>query len=107
MSKSRASIFGADDTDTLDVESFAPKSEVDHKAPPAEQVRAISQAANFKSREPNPAKVAPKPAKRPHRQYRTGRNVQLSVKALSETVERSMRSLTNSTGCWVTRYNVL
>jgi hypothetical protein len=87
MSKSRASIFGDGDTATLDVGSFAPKSEVDHKAPPAEQVRAVSQAASFKSREPSPAKAEPKPAKRPRRQYRTGRNVQLSIKALAETVE--------------------
>jgi hypothetical protein len=88
MSKSRASIFGdADDTETLDVTSFAPKVELDRKAPPAEQVKAISQAANFKSREPGQIKAPTKPAKRAPRQYRTGRNVQLSIKALAETVD--------------------
>jgi hypothetical protein len=87
MSKSRASIFGDDDTATLDVTSFAPKAQVDHKAPPAEQVRAVSNAANFKSREPAAEKPAAKTAKRPRRQYRTGRNVQLSIKAQAETVE--------------------
>jgi len=87
MPKPRASIFGDDDTTTLDVTSFAPKVGVDHKAPPAEQVKAISQAANFNSREPVTTKAAPKTTKRPRRQYRTGRNVQLSIKALAETVE--------------------
>jgi hypothetical protein len=87
MSRSRASIFGDDDTAALDVTSFAPKVEADHNAPPAEKVRAVSQAANFTSREPVASKAEPKAPKRSRRQYRTGRNVQLSVKALSETVE--------------------
>ena len=87
MSKSRASIFEDGDTETLDVASFSPKPAIDQKAPPAEQVRAVSQAANFKSREPTAVKAEPKTAKRSPRRYRTGRNVQLSVKALAETVE--------------------
>jgi hypothetical protein len=87
MSKTRASIFGGDDTEVLDVTSFAPKAGTDDKAPPAEQVRAITQAANFKSREPSTVKAEPKSTKRSPRRYRTGRNVQLSVKALAETVE--------------------
>jgi hypothetical protein len=87
MSKARVSIFGDDETKTLDVTGFAPKAQVDNKAPPAEQVRAVSQAANFKSREPTAEKPATKAVKRPSRQYRTGRNVQMSIKALAETVE--------------------
>jgi hypothetical protein len=87
MSKSRASIFGDDETTTLDLTGFAPKAEPDNKAPPAEQVRAVSQAANFKSREPAIAKAEPKAAKRSRRQYRTGRNVQVSIKAMAETVD--------------------
>lgn len=87
MSKARASIFGDDETTTLDVTGFAPKAQVDNKAPPAEQVRAVSQAANFKSREATAEKPATKAVKRSPRQYRTGRNVQLSIKALAETVE--------------------
>jgi len=50
-------------------------------------VRAVAQAANFKSREAAPIKAEPKASKRAARRYRTGRNVQLSVKALAETVE--------------------
>ena len=44
MSKTRAGIFGSDDTEVLDVTSFAPKTGSDDKAPPAEQVRAVAHA---------------------------------------------------------------
>jgi len=87
MSKSRASIFGNDEDDTLDVTGFAPKATVDATAPAAEQVRAVSQAANFKSREPSVTKAESKATKRLPRRYRTGRNVQLSIKALADTVD--------------------
>lgn len=94
MSKPRASIFGAaeEETPPLDVGSFAPKVVADVKAPAAEQVRAVSQAANFKSREAVATKAeasvkAELPAKRPTRRYRTGRNVQFNIKALKETVD--------------------
>ena len=92
MSKSRASIFSDEESPALDVASFAPKATVDTKAPAAEQVRAVSQAANFKSREPAVAKTevpakTEAPAKRAIRRYRTGRNVQFNIKALKETVD--------------------
>ncbi len=86
MSKTRASIFGDEESLALDVGSFAPKAAVDTKAPAPEQVRAVSQAANFKSREPAAAKTEA-PAKRAIRRYRTGRNVQFNIKALKETVD--------------------
>jgi hypothetical protein len=105
MSKSRASVFEDGDTVTLDVGSFAPKSEVDHKAPPAEQVRAISQAANFKSREPTAIKQEgkAKATKREPRRYRTGRNVQVSIKALAESVDR-FYAITDANPGWVLGY---
>jgi hypothetical protein len=84
MAKQRASIFDAGEQ--LDVSSFAPKPQKDTSAPGPEQVRAVSQGAQFRSREAQ----APKPetsAKRANRQYRTGRNVQFNVKALRETVD--------------------
>jgi hypothetical protein len=84
MSKPRASIF--EDVPELDVGSFAPKSAIDAKGPPAEQVRAVAEAAQFRSREA----PVPKPQaayKRAARQYRTGRNVQIAVKARQETVD--------------------
>jgi len=105
MTKSRASIFGDDsDIATLDVSAFAPKAEVDHKAPPVEKVKAVSQAANFTSREPVPHKAPPKSSKRAPRQYRTGRNVQVSIKALAETVDE-LYSITDKQG-WVLGYTL-
>jgi len=82
----RASIFEAGEVQELDVGSFAPKTAIDAKAPPADQVRVVSQAAQFRSREATAPKLEAQ-FKRPARQYRTGRNVQFNVKALKETVE--------------------
>jgi hypothetical protein len=88
----RAGIFdtGVD----FDLAGFAPKQQ---KAPekkiPADALRAVSEAANFPSREavaPPPAAVpvVEKPEeKRELRRYRTGRNVQLNIKVKSETLE--------------------
>jgi hypothetical protein len=82
MASPRASIFADDD---LDVSGFAPKPGPDRSAPPAEQVRAVAEAASFRSREPAlPPPVAPK---RTPRRYRTGRNVQFNLKASQETVD--------------------
>jgi hypothetical protein len=80
----RASIFEADTE--LDVTGFAPKTGIDAKAPAAEQVRVVAEAAHFRSREPATAKPQSKP-KRAARRYRTGRNVQFNIKALQETVD--------------------
>ena len=89
MTKTRASIFDADDE--LDVSGFTPKAAMDSSAPSREQVRAVSEAAQFRSREPAspfPAKSSPQPAsKREPRRYRTGRNQQFNVKASAETIE--------------------
>jgi hypothetical protein len=49
-------------------------------------VRAVSQAAQFPSREPSAPKPKPQPKRAP-RIYRTGRNVQFNIKASSETVD--------------------
>ncbi len=104
MSKTRASIFEDEDTGTLDVASFTPKTVVG-KAPPVEQIRAVAEAANFKSREPASEK-APQAdkQKRPPRQYRTGRNVQFNVKALAETVNE-FYAITDKQG-WVLGYTL-
>src|SRR5690348_15697052 len=83
MSGSRASIFADDD---IDVSGFAPKAGVDRSAPPPEQVKAVAEAARFRSREPVAAKP-PATVKRPPRRHRTGRNVQFNVKASQETVD--------------------
>ncbi len=87
MVKERASIF--DDVAELDVSGFEPKSIPDKFAPAKEEVRAVAEAANFRSREAKPLK-ATKPAEGPprlQRRYRTGRNIQLNLKASRETLD--------------------
>lgn len=101
MSKPRASIF--EEVRELDVGSFAPRSAVDTMAPPAEQVRAVAQAAHFRSREASTPKPET-PAKRPARQYRTGRNVQFNVKALKETID-AVYAISETQG-WVLGYTL-
>lgn len=86
MPQDRASIFGDDD---LDVGAFKPKPAAQLAVRPAakpEQVREVSEAANFLSRDPKPIPAA-QPARREQRRYRTGRNVQLNIKARAEAVE--------------------
>jgi hypothetical protein len=96
----RASIF--DNGTDFDVSGFAPKEpKVQEKKIPVEKVRAISEAANFPSREavapapPVPAAEVP----REQRRYRTGRNVQLNIKVKSETLD-AFYNLADSQG-WV------
>ena len=102
MPKPRASVF--DEPPKLDVGSFAPKTAIDTKGPPAEEVRAVAHAAHFSSREP----TAPKPetkSKRTARRYRTGRNVQFNVKALQETVD-AFYAVTEANKGWVLGYTL-
>jgi hypothetical protein len=96
MTKARVSIF--EEAGKLDVDSFAPKTAIDATAPPPEQVRAVAQAAQFRSREATAPKPEAKP-KRAARQYRTGRNVQFNVKALQATVD-AVYAITEAQG-WV------
>jgi hypothetical protein len=77
----RASIF-----DDLDLSGFAPEAT---PAPPAEEVRAVSEAARFPSRE----------GARTRRTYRTGRNMQFNVKA-SQAVIDQFYEISNKKG-WV------
>jgi hypothetical protein len=101
MSRHRASIF--EESATLDIGSFAPKSGIDMKAPPPEQVRVVAEAAQFRSREPAVAKPAMQ-FKRAARRYRTGRNVQFNVKALKETVD-AFYAVSEAQG-WVLGYTL-
>lgn len=85
MSKTRASIFESD-ADEVDVSTFTPKPGPDRAAPPPAAVRAVAEAANFRSREAT--HVPPPPTeRRPLRRHRTGRNVQFNLKASQETVD--------------------
>ena len=82
MSTERAGLFEEDDE--LDVSGFAPKPEVPTRIS-SEQIRTVSETANFRSRELQPTAVVAE--KRPPRRYRTGRNVQLNVKARASAIE--------------------
>jgi hypothetical protein len=85
MSGERASIFGTDDE--FDVSGFAPKP-AEKPAAKREQVRAVSEAASFRSREPKATLAVPAaPLKREQRRYRTGRNAQLNIKIKPETLK--------------------
>ena len=96
----RASIFDVEDE--LDVSGFTPKSPAERAAKP-EQVRAVSEVANFRSREAHPPVPKPvetlEPLRREPRRYRTGRNTQLNIKARSEVIE-AFYSLADREG-WV------
>ena len=105
MAKSRASNFGAaEEGPELDLGAFAPKKATDKTAPAAEQVREVSLAAQFRSREPQATKSEQKSARSP-RIHRTGRNVQFNVKASRETVE-AIYSITDAHPGWVLGYTL-
>ena len=101
MSNARAGLFEAEDD--LDVSGFAPKKPKPGAQPAAaEEVRAVSEASSFRSREPAARKPVPAPAARPKREprlYRTGRNIQLNVKVRQETLD-SLYEMSDQQG-WV------
>lgn len=101
MAKPRASIF--EETAEIDVTGFAPKRGPDATAPAPEQVRAVAEAANFRSREARPPKAAS--STREPRRYRTGRNVQFNLKASQETVD-AFYAITDKHG-WVRKSPLL
>ena len=76
----RANLFA----DDIDISSFKPKELV--AAPPKEQVKAFSEQAAFPSRE-----LPQKSPRRPPRIHRTGRNIQLSIKASQEAIDTFYR----------------
>src|SRR5665213_1072223 len=84
MPKSRASIF--EETGDLDISGFAPKGGRDADAPAPEEVRAVAEAANFRSREAQSSKPAALVTHAPRR-YRTGRNIQFNLKVSQDTVD--------------------
>jgi hypothetical protein len=94
MSGERASVF----EDDLDISDFAPKAEAP-PAPPLEKIRAVSEEASFRSREPRAVlELAPR-SERERRRFRTGRNVQLNIKARSEAID-AFYAIADSEG-WV------
>jgi hypothetical protein len=99
MTMERASVF--DQGPDIDISGFKPRTTAKPAAQP-EQVKAISETASFVSREPirTPRQAAsPVPVARASqaqreamtrepRRHRTGRNIQLNIKARAETIER-------------------
>jgi hypothetical protein len=85
MNAQRASPFDA--ADDLDVSGFAPKAAPPQPAARPEQVRAVSEAVQFQSREPRPVQPPVAASKREPRRYRTGRNTQLNIKARTEAID--------------------
>ena len=83
----RASVF--DQGPEIDISGFKPRTAAKPAAQP-EQVKAISETASFVSREPirAPRQTAAPSAAREPRRHRTGRNIQLNIKARAETIER-------------------
>jgi len=82
MTEDRASIFADDD---IDVSAFKPKPSASPAASP-EKVREVAEATQFRSRDPKPVPESV-PARREPRRHRTGRNVQLNIKARAEAVD--------------------
>jgi hypothetical protein len=99
MSSERASVF--DHGPDIDISGFNPRTAAKPAAQP-DQVKAVSETANFVSREPIRAPLQPAPAPvaralqeaqrepitREPRRHRTGRNIQLNIKARADTIER-------------------
>ena len=104
MAGERASIF--DEADDLDLSGFTPKAKKDAAAPPADVVRAVSETANFRSREvAAPAQTPPPAEKRLARRFRTGRNVQFNAKVSQETVD-AIYAVTEARPGWVLGYTI-
>ena len=61
MTKSRMSIFDGEDDPAFDVSAFTPKTRPTPPAAPQE-VRALAEAMNFRSREARPASATEAPA---------------------------------------------
>jgi hypothetical protein len=87
MAKERAKLFGDTSIDDIDLSTFAPKAVPAASLPTREQVKEVSQAVNFPSREAQ--RLTPeKMPKREPRIHRTGRNVQFQAKATQATIDR-------------------
>lgn len=75
----RPNLFEDEGEDDLDLSAFAPESRVARNAPPIDQVRTVTEAAQFPSRQ---ATTAPEPRK--PRRWRTGRTAQFNCRITPE-----------------------
>ncbi len=98
MTSGRASIFDEGPDQDLDLNGFEPKkAKAARPAESPEKVRAVAEANNFTSRAAARPQTPASPT--PRRGRRTGRNMQLNIKATQETVDLFYR-LSDSQG-WV------
>ena len=85
--KERSPLF-AEELDTFDPSAWEkPKGRPAKEKPKADIARKAAEAAGFRSREPAPAPAAPEPAPKPDRRFRSGRDVQIHLKAKPEIRE--------------------
>ena len=104
--RGRASVFGDVEESDIDISGFTPKPVAAFPQPTQEQVKAVSEAANFPSRQaPAATKATPPKEKRAQRRYRTGRNVQFNAKASQETIDRFYALCDQNPG-WVMGYTL-
>ena len=80
MMAERPKLF--EEADDLDLATFTPRSAPSPNPPPVEQVRAVTEAARFPSRQAPPAVSAPE--KRKPRRWRTGRTAQFNCRITPE-----------------------
>ena len=83
----RASIF--DDAAELDVAAFQPE-EAPAPEPDRENLKAISEASNFPSRQAKPLQASA-PIRREPRRHRTGRTAQFNDRTTPQTVDEFYR----------------
>ena len=91
----RASIFGEQTADRLDLSGFTPRPARTTTVPDRNAVRRESEAAGFVSRQAAAAPTVPTdagpPTLRLPRRRRTGRNIQLNLKVDQNTADRLYR----------------
>jgi hypothetical protein len=85
MTSERASVF--DQAPEIDISGFVPRAAT-KPAAQLDQVKTVSEAASFVSREPARRSLQAGPLAREPRRHRTGRNIQLNIKARAETIEQ-------------------
>lgn len=81
MAGRRVGVFDEEESG-VDLSGFAPRVRGERPVSAREEVRAVSEHAAFRSRDPATVPM------RAQRRHRTGRNRQINIKASQETVDR-------------------
>jgi len=83
----RAPLGFADELDNFDPNAWSQPKTKPVEKPKTEETRKAAEAAGFRSREPVIQPPANQPAVKPDRRYRSGRDVQIPVRATLEISE--------------------